>query len=326
MVEEVAQNLFRIGVPLPNNPLKELNSYLIRGNDRELLIDTGFRSEVCHQALTAGLEELRSDPSRRDVLITHLHSDHSGMADLFVGPGRQIYMSEVEITYKDLTLNGEYLKTQNERLVSEGFPRELQQHASGSDPGRTMAMPAKKDPFCGLKDGAVIEAGAYRLQMISVPGHTPGNSMFWMERQGIMFSGDHILFDITPNITSWAGVEDSLGHYLDSLKKVRRYPVRQTLPGHRKTGDYHARIDALLRHHDARLSETLKIVTETPGLSAYDIAGRMTWQIRARSWAEFPPVQKLFAVRECLSHLDYLRVRGKIRRAKIDGIDCYEVC
>ena len=71
MVEEVAKNIYRIGVPLPNNPLKELNSYFIRGKDSDLLIDTGFRCDTCFQALAAGLDALHSEPTRRDVLITH---------------------------------------------------------------------------------------------------------------------------------------------------------------------------------------------------------------------------------------------------------------
>jgi hypothetical protein len=40
----------------------------------------------------------------------------------------------------------------------------------------------------------------------------------------------------------------------------------------------------------------------------------MTWKISAKSWAEFPPGQKWFAIGEALSHLNYLRLRGKIRR------------
>ncbi len=45
MPREVMRNIYRIPVPLPNNPLRELNCYLIRGKDRSLLIDTGFRQE-----------------------------------------------------------------------------------------------------------------------------------------------------------------------------------------------------------------------------------------------------------------------------------------
>ena len=45
LVEQVADGIWRIGVELPQNPLRELNSYLIKGkeNERDLLIDTGRR-------------------------------------------------------------------------------------------------------------------------------------------------------------------------------------------------------------------------------------------------------------------------------------------
>ena len=62
LVEQVADGIWRIGVELPQNPLRELNSYLIKGkeNERDLLIDTGFRREECREALFAGLRALGS--------------------------------------------------------------------------------------------------------------------------------------------------------------------------------------------------------------------------------------------------------------------------
>ena len=129
-----------------------------------------------------------------------------------------------------------------------------------------------------------------------------------------MFTDDYILVDISPNITSWLESEDSLGDYLDSLRLARKYPVRLALPGHRKTGDYAARIEALLAHHERRLAETEAQLAEHPGMTAYETAGKMRWKIRAASWEEFPPSQKRFAVGECMAQLDYLRLRGRIRR------------
>ena len=121
-----------------------------------------------------------------------------------------------------------------------------------------------------------------------------------------MFTGDHVLFDITPNITAWIQMKDALGTYLDSLRKIDAYDVRLALPGHRKTGDFHQRIAQLLEHHHRRLDEALSVVKAHPGRPAYDIAGHMTWKIRANSWQDFPVAQKWFAVGECMSHLDYL--------------------
>ena len=49
MYTQIEGNIFSIYVPLPGNPLRNLNSYLVKGRARErsLLIDTGFRREEC---------------------------------------------------------------------------------------------------------------------------------------------------------------------------------------------------------------------------------------------------------------------------------------
>ena len=54
-VVEILPGIFRLPIPLPRNPPRELNAYLIRGRDRSLLIDTGFRLPECRQALQEGL-------------------------------------------------------------------------------------------------------------------------------------------------------------------------------------------------------------------------------------------------------------------------------
>lgn len=320
MIEEIYRNIYRISVPLKGNPLKELNSYFIRGDESDLLIDTGFRVESCREALEEGLAQLGSDPARRDVYATHLHSDHSGMVDQFVGEGRKIYMPRIDLDFNRMWING-IGRTENadrvDRYVEEGFTSQMMEELRESSPSSIYVMPDWTIPALQeVDDGDTLRVGEYELKVIMVPGHTPGNSMLWEEKHGIMFSGDHILFDITPNITAWPGMEDSLGSYLSSLKRVYEYPVKITFPGHRHTGDYHERIKALLAHHDRRINEAYRVICDQPGLRAIDIAGRMTWKIRARNWEEFPLVQKFFAVGECMSHLDYLRLRGKITRQR----------
>ena len=47
MAEEVYPSLFRIRVPLPDSPLKELNSYVLTARDRNLVIDTGMNRVEC---------------------------------------------------------------------------------------------------------------------------------------------------------------------------------------------------------------------------------------------------------------------------------------
>ena len=95
-------------------------------------------------------------------------------------------------------------------------------------------------------------------------------------------------------------MEDALGCYLDSLRAVRELPARLALPGHRRPGALAPRVDALLEHHARRLDELTAILRARPGSTAYEAAAHMTWNIRSRSWDDFPLAQKWFAVGECI--------------------------
>ena len=325
MTEQVAENMYRIPVGLPGNPLKELNSYLIRDPERSILIDTGFHMEPCRRDLLAGLKELDCDPAGVDIVLTHLHGDHSGLAPDLVGPDRHIYIGEID---RPMVEDGPAIaacwRDTAAAFLAAGMPPSVIENMSASNPAITYAPPPGCTRYESLRDGDVISAGGYHLRCILTPGHTPGHICLWDEARRLMFTGDHVLFGITPNITAWVGVEDSLGNYLDSLRAVRNYPVELALPGHRQTGDFRQRVDQLLAHHQARADEAARIIAQHPGSTPYEVAGRMTWSIRAKSWEDFPDAQKIFAVGECQSHLDYLRLRGRIRTEVRDGlVRCY---
>lgn len=228
MWEEITKNVFRIRVPLPNSPLRELNSYLIRGAEREVLIDTGFQNDVCREVLQTALEEIGSDAERRDVLLTHVHSDHSGLAEELAGGNRKIYISDQDLWCVKAFKNGVLRPMQVKHYCEEGFPKDQVEKLFSSG-AEWIAISRQIDArYSPLEDGDEISVGNYTLKMILTPGHSPGNAMFWMEKERIMFTGDHVLFDITPNIAAWGVMKDSLGEYLSSLKKVRKYPVRSS--------------------------------------------------------------------------------------------------
>ena len=113
---------------------------------------------------------------------------------------------------------------------------------------------------------------------------------------------------------------DALGSYLQSLQKVRNLPVKQLFPAHREqTGNLALRVDELTAHHLRRIENAWQTIKDEPGMTAYEIAGRMRWKIRSRSWEDFPLQQKFFAVGEALAHLDYLEVRRRIGRRMEGG-------
>ena len=327
-IREVLPEVFRIPVPLAGNPLKELNCYLFRGRkeagERNLLVDTGFRTEGCRLAVLEGLGLLGVSMEDTDILLTHLHADHSGNVADLTAPGGKVFVSRIDHRYMDGSLQG----NKTARFREHGISEDMIQAMLACTPSRTMAAPLSFTGYTLLEDGAVLPAGRYQVRAVWTPGHTPGHLCFEILNTGAMILGDHVLFDITPNITDWDGVEDSLGDYLKSLDKIYPYEVSIPLPSHREAGDMKQRILALKAHHERRLAECLQIVKalqSEPGVSPclYEITGRMHWKIRSKGWDDFPAAQRWFALGECLAHLDHLKAEGKVRPVEDEQGICY---
>ena len=318
MVHQLAEDLWRREIPLVGIPLKTLNSYLILG-PRSLLVDTGFRQEPCREAMERELEAVGVDRDRMDVFLTHLHSDHTGLAPELVRPGCRVYIGAVDGQRMLAGQSEDAWRRMDAAYVQEGFSEEEMDLLWDSNPAKN-AGPVAYDGYVFLGDGDILQRGSHALRCVLTPGHTPGHLCLYEPEARWLFSGDHILFHITPNICRWSGVTDSLGDYLESLKRIRELPVERLLPAHRQqTGDLEQRTRELEAHHARRISDALDAVRREPGRTAYEIAGSMAWSIRCRSWAEFPLTQKYFAVGEALAHLDYLMVRGQVQRREEHG-------
>lgn len=308
MTEQVYQqpDIFRIFVPLPNNPLKNLNCYVICSQGESLIIDTGFNRPECQEALMAGLEELGIDLNQPRLFLTHLHGDHTGLAEYFTDKGMTAYMHRIDYDYLRNNLSGPNWQRMEQRFREEGFPaEELKKQLSGNQ--ARMYSPKHLFPAVTVEDGTLLTVGDVTLRCIHTPGHTPGHVCLYIENEKLLFSGDHVLFDITPNISIWNDVPASLADYMDSLKKINALEVAHTFPGHREfAGNFHDRINVLIHHHYERLQEILTAVAAHPECSAYETAGRITWSARGRAWEDFSPNQKWFAMGETLAHLKWL--------------------
>lgn len=317
--------VFCIQVELPQNPLRSLNVYVIATPEQNLLIDTGFNRPECRAALWDGIRELGLDLTRTSVFLTHLHSDHIGLAWDFVERGCPIYMGQIDHQYLSGIQERENLSAMEELFHREGFSWEELALQNEGNPGRKYGV-TRMFPVTPVDDGTMLALGELSIRCIHTPGHTPGHMALHLPQEQLLFSGDHILFDITPNISVWHGVPHSLADYLDSLEKIRGLSIQATFPAHRHGDrDVYQRIDALKEHHRARLEEICQAVEAHPGATAYQVAGFITWSAQGLGWERFPPHQKWFAVGETLAHLRYLEREGRVSRAEGHGLFHYEV-
>lgn len=311
MVEQVIPGIYRIPVPLPGNPLRYTNSYLIRGGKRHLLVDSGFNWPVCLEALQRGLDYLKTPRSALDFFITHLHGDHSGLIHRLKSPGAQVYCSQADAAILSETGNRAFWRGLHDFYSRHGFSDEtllmgedgLKSQTSGSDLN-----------YAFINDGDKIAIGPYSFVAVATPGHTPGHTCLYEPESKLLIAGDHILGDVTPNITVWKELDDSLGSYFASLDKIKQLNVELVLPGHRRLiRDCVIRMTEIKQHHRIRLDEILLILEKGP-LNAYQVAGLMNWDMSYKDWTDYPPYQQWFATGEAIAHLDHLRKRALVNR------------
>lgn len=316
--------IYLIYVPLPNNPLKNLNCYVMKTEAGNLIIDTGFNQKECYTALEIGLQELNINMDRTTLFLTHLHSDHVGLVNKIRTEKTRIIMGDIDYKYLLDNFNGENWSYFDKRYINEGFPEEELKKQKELNPA-VIYEPEKIFEAITINDGQSFFISDYEFECILTSGHTPGHMCLYLKNEKIMFLGDHVLFDITPNITAWPHIDNSLADYFESLDKIKKYDIKLALPAHRNNGIVYDRIEQIKKHHDERLEDTFNIVKNEKDINAYEVASKLKWSLRAKSWNECPVQQKWFAVGEAIAHLDYLSEQKKIVKEKKDNFTVYNV-
>ncbi len=314
MIEKIFPGLYKIEIPLPKNPLKALNSYVFEGKEKNLIVDTGMNREECKDVMFSGLREIGIDLENTDFFITHMHADHSGLVSSLASDSAKIYCSEIDAGY--INIEKDHWEKIRVFAKTGGFPEKELQEAINRHPGYKYSVKEHIN-FSFVKENDAIEVGDYHFYCVETPGHTKGHVCLYERDKKLFLSGDHILGNITPNISLIRdeGKEDPLGSYIKSLNKVYDFEIETVLPGHRTIiKDHKERINELKKHHLVRAEEVLSILSGKGWKSAYEVASEMTWDMTYESFEIFPVSQKWFATGEALAHLKYLEEKGMVRK------------
>lgn len=317
MIEELQLNIYRVKIPLPLSPLKHLNSYILKTDERNLIIDTGLNEAECFHAMQKALGALCIDMDRTDLFVTHFHIDHFGLVPRIVSKNTRIYFNRIETQQQD---SWEGFQVDMDYLTRHGFPKHMVSTVLDKHPAKDY-FPVKWPREAILTDdGDRIAVGPFRLECVHTPGHSPGHMCLYEKNYKILFCGDHLLANISPIITCWSEKENRLKAYLNSLYKTRFIDVKVAYPGHQTFIYRHIDvIDKILYHHAKRLSEVEDILADNPK-TAFTVASQMHWNLNDGKWDTFPDVQKLFATSEALANLRYLELENRIHSIIKDGI------
>jgi len=324
MIEEILTNLYKIDIPLPKNPLRSLNSYLIKGSERNLIIDTGMDEKECLNAMKIGLRKLEVDLKETDFFITHFHLDHLGLVSKLTTEESILYFNQPDAEGIDIIKTSLFGDGMIHFTRMNGFPEDELQNIFSYHP----AYPFQLDkllPFKIMEDGDMISIGDYQFQCVKTPGHTKGHVCLYESNKKILISGDHILNDITLTIQLRSNEWNPLKEYLASLDKVYPLEIELVLPGHKDIfRNCKERIQELKHHHRKRGDEIFCAI-ENGSENAYQVASRISWDISYDSWDLFPVIQKWFAIGEVIAHLKYLEEEGMIRKEKKSGKIVYSL-
>lgn len=314
-VEQLRDDLWSIPVPM-GGPLRYVSVYAFALDGGGLgLIDTGWGSDDSWAALQAGLGEIGASAADvRGVLVTHLHFDHLGLAErLRQASGAWIAMHPADaavVGSPALRDPAVFVAAEIEFLVSLGADRD----EAASDVGpvenvRHFSRMAVPDRL--LEDGEHADFPGWRLRAIHTPGHTAGHLCFTEQRTGLLFSGDHVLPRISPNISSThTGAPDPLRDYLESLAAIGAEEPTEVLPAHEwRFRGLRSRTDELTAHHEHRLAELLEAIRSNPGSTPWQLAAHLTW---SRPWDQYERRMRIFAVTETDAHLRLLASRGLV--------------
>ncbi|MDI2098707.1 MBL fold metallo-hydrolase [Ruicaihuangia caeni] len=309
-VTEVAPGVWAIRVPMPRHPLRASFCYVYAQAGRAAVIDPGWPTPESWAQLEVAFGHIGLEiESVESILLTHVHRDHSGLAGrLAARSGASVALHPADRVLLPQPPERHQARVQ-EWLGLVGAMPEAASEAID-------ALPAPPTPLTvgrWLRDGEVLAVPGGELIVHWTPGHTPGHVCFEDRNRGLLFSGDHLLPRITPNVSSMVGHRTTaLADYLQSLERVRALDSREVMPGHEYAFQgAEARATGLIAHHRARLHEIVMALGALPRQSTHDVAQALSW---SRPWSGISGLQRRAALGEVLSHLYYLEAIGAVVR------------
>jgi glyoxylase-like metal-dependent hydrolase (beta-lactamase superfamily II) len=188
----------------------------------------------------------------------------------------------------------------------------------GANVGAGLRLARRVPEVRPLEDGDSIRTRRLALQVLHLPGHTPGMACLWEPRERLLFSADHLLEKVSPNPIIELGPDGEDGAwrplvaYLASLERVRALDVALVLPGHGPPFAGHRQvIDGLVRFYGKRQARIRAALAD---------GARTGWDVTR---ALFPAVraQDLFlAVSEAMANVEVLEARGEVARSVEEGV------
>ncbi|WP_227935150.1 MBL fold metallo-hydrolase [Alkalihalobacillus deserti] len=314
-LKKMNYEVYPIIVP-DQSSLKSINFYLIRTNQSLTLIDAGWNTDECFQALvdTLNLKGL-TIKDITEIVITHHHIDHIGLVN------RIVSIQPIPIYVHPLSI--QRLKRDKDFLEMRiDFFTHLYENLGCGEAGRRqvdfLKASVEKNKHNAIQSSLTPIRGPFlkEFEVIDIPGHAPDQIALFDQTRKWFFSGDLLINHISSN----ALVEPdqngkrmyTLVDHMNSLRKCQALPIDIVFSGH---GVMIENPNELIQKRLDSVEEKarkLKTLIEQGIRTANDLA--QTFYEKSYN------NQFSLVMSEIIGHLDYLEVEGVVEKQLIKGV------
>lgn len=295
--------------------LNHVNCWYLANEKHSGLLDTGVSTPASKEAMQQHLDQLGLPD---ELIVTHFHPDHAGLAGWFVDQGVNLHSHETEWgivrTLWDIA-DSDYGEFYADWYQRNGIGEEPLQVARdrGNSYKKLVSMPPHRCSY--LAQGDVVELGGHAFNVMIGKGHAPAMLMFYSVDLKLLIAADQILPTISPNVSLMPNTPDPdpLSSFIETLQTARQLPADTlVLPSHGLPFyGLHDRIDELLKHHQQRCDQVLDACRTAR--SASDLFSVLFNR-------ELDAQQLSFALGESLAHTRYLCNLGSLNEINHNGV------